>query len=244
MSNVIRVKKEKRLNEFNLYYDDDYILWLKLCVDDLCIYSTTAWTCKHESEAKAEQDLIYRAKNICDVVPNLKKNLAKTFEKLRENKIDENDFHEDGTVDVQLLTLKQVELLTHVSCRRLHFSQKEFARPATRYWTSWYGFDQHDLKHRVQGLDKSSEAYKFFTGHNCSVCLRNYKEILDDGHHIVVADCCHVYCCSCLDEMIKSKDNKRCAECRAAFWPEDFSELLLNIDYKPNLDVHGMVFFS
>ena len=243
MSNVIRVKKEKRYRESNLYYDDDYILWLKIRVNDLYIYSAMAPTFENGSEARALQQLICRAKKICDVVPNLKENVVKTFERLREKKIDENGFHKDGTVDVQPLTPKQVKSLTHVSCRRF-FRQNKFTRPATRYWTSWYGFDQRDLKQRVQGLDKSSEAYKFFTGHNCSVCLRNYKEILDDGHHIVVADCCHVYCCSCLDEMIKSKDNKRCPECRRAFWPEDFSELLLNIDYKPNLDLHGMVFFS
>ena len=61
---------------------------------------------------------------------------------------------------------------------------------------------QRELKQKLAEADKDCDVIKFFEGKTCSVCLGNYKEILDEDLHIVVPSCGHPLCCKCADNIL------------------------------------------
>ena len=61
---------------------------------------------------------------------------------------------------------------------------------------------QFELKEKLSVVYKNSEASKFFDENKCPVCMSNYKEILDEDHHIVVLSCGHPLCCKCADNIL------------------------------------------
>ena len=73
------------------------------------------------------------------------------------------------------------------------------------------------------------EAMKFFEDNKCSVCLSNYKEILDDDLHIVIPYCGHPLCCKCADNILKSEKNE-CPRCKENVTATSFNLMKFNAD--------------
>ena len=65
---------------------------------------------------------------------------------------------------------------------------------------------------------------KFFENNKRSVCLSNYKEILDEDLHVVVPSCGHPLCCKYADNILVS-DKKECPSCRGNFTDQSFDEV-------------------
>ena len=89
---------------------------------------------------------------------------------------------------------------------------------------------QSELKQKLAAVVKGSEVLNFFEDKKCSVCLSNYKEILDEDLHIVVQSCGHPLCCKCADNVLQSK--KECPQCRKRITAESFSLMKFNADLK------------
>ena len=89
---------------------------------------------------------------------------------------------------------------------------------------------QSELKKKLAVVDKDSEVLSFFQDKKCSVCLSNYKEILDEDLHIVVQSCGHPLCCKCAENVLQSK--KECPQCRKRITAESFSLMKFNADFK------------
>ena len=47
---------------------------------------------------------------------------------------------------------------------------------------------------KMAGMTRDKMA--FFDSNTCAVCLSTYREVLNDGLHIVVNECGHPYCCA------------------------------------------------
>ena len=92
---------------------------------------------------------------------------------------------------------------------------------------------QCELKQKLIETDKDSETTKFFEDNKCSVCLSNYKEIVDECLHIVVPSCGHPLCCKCADNILVS-EKKECPSCRGNFTSESFDLLKFNEDLTVN----------
>ena len=90
---------------------------------------------------------------------------------------------------------------------------------------------QSELQQKLATLDKDDELLKLYKDNSCSVCLSNYKEILDDKFHIVVPSCGHPLCCQCADEILLSK-KKKCPQCRENVTVDSFKVMKFNTDMK------------
>ena len=99
----------------------------------------------------------------------LKGNIVEVFNQLRQN-------NQDG---VEL----KIYVPTHMSCGK---DQKESSTVLAENEISHSG-----LKQKLASLDKNAEAIKFFVNNKCSVCLSDYKEIVDEDLHVVVPRCGH-----------------------------------------------------
>ena len=88
---------------------------------------------------------------------------------------------------------------------------------------------QTELKQKLKVVDKGSDVLKVFEGNKCSVCLSNYKEILDEDLHIVVPFCGHPLCCKCADNILDSK-KKECPQCRGKITAQSFNLMKFNAD--------------
>ena len=91
------------------------------------------------------------------------------------------------------------------------------------------GICQSELKQRLSTLDKDNEVLKVFKDNKCSVCLSNYKEILDEDLHIVVPSCGHPLCCKCA-EVILNSERKECPLCRERITSQSFNLMKFNAD--------------
>ena len=72
---------------------------------------------------------------------------------------------------------------------------------------------QSGISEKLANLGKESGTLKSFEDNNCSVCLSNYKEILDEDLHILIPSCGHPLCCNCADNILLST-KKECPQCR------------------------------
>ena len=70
---------------------------------------------------------------------------------------------------------------------------------------------------------------KSFELNQCSVCLSNYKEILDDNHHIVISSCGYPLCCDCADK-ISVSENKEYPRRRGNITAKAFKIMKFNAD--------------
>ena len=86
---------------------------------------------------------------------------------------------------------------------------------------------QSELKQQLSTLDKNSKVMKTFEGNKCSVCLSNYKEILDEDLHIVVPSCGHPLCCKCADGILDS-EKIECPQCRERITLQSFNLMKFN----------------
>ena len=131
--------------------------------------------------------------------------MSEKLEELQENgNVDEDD------IEVISIASQRVFQLIHISCR---FECNKKTMPVTRANTEEYGLPQYDLKYRLKTLDENSNAHKLFTKNSRTECLKSYTDVLDEGHHLMVHDCCHLFCCHCLVIILKSTDH-RCPICR------------------------------
>ena len=91
------------------------------------------------------------------------------------------------------------------------------------------GVFQAELKQKISALDKNSKVMKTFEDNKCSICLSNYKEILDEDLHILVASCGHPLCCICAENILDSK-NEECPQCREKITDQSFNLMKFNAD--------------
>ena len=97
------------------------------------------------------------------------------------------------------------------------------------------------LKQKLASLDKNAEAIKFFVNNKCSVCLSDYKEIVDEDLHVVVPRCGHPLCCKCADE-ISGSEKKDCPRCRGNITTDSFELLKFNFKLEVVLEDRKMFF--
>ena len=88
---------------------------------------------------------------------------------------------------------------------------------------------QVELKNKLAAADKDSIVLKLYEDIKCSVCLNNYKEILDEDNHIVILSCGHPLCCKCADNILKI-EKKECPQCRGKITAKSFNLMKFNAD--------------
>ena len=93
---------------------------------------------------------------------------------------------------------------------------------------------QPEVNQKLKSVDENTTAFRFFQENKCSVCLNNYKEILDEDLHIVIPSCGHPLCCKCADNILHC-ENKECPQCRGNITADSFNRMKFNADLK--LDV-------
>ena len=102
------------------------------------------------------------------------------------------------------LDIDEGSLEKHISCWNLPNNV------VTRKSVKENGIPQCDVQHHLER--SKSDVTDFFTKNECSVCLCNYKDILEDDRHIVIPACGHPICCSCSDRMLRL--DPKCPLCR------------------------------
>ena len=132
-------------------------------------------------------------------------------------KMIENDF---GSARIQTIEIV-VPYKQHYSCKMYHNAVSN--GQATRET----GISQSELKQKLSTLEKNSKVMKTFEGNKCSVCLSNYKEILDEDLHIVVPSCGHPLCCKCADGILDS-EKIECPQCRERITLQSFNLMKFN----------------
>ena len=120
-----------------------------------------------------------------------------------------------------------VGLKSHFSCK----TNKNVNPQAT----GEAGVCQSELKNKLATHSTDSKTMKSFEDNKCSVCLSNYKEILDEDLHIVVPSCGHPLCCKCADNILVS-EKKECPSCRENFTTQSFDLMKFNEDLTVNFE--------
>ena len=148
---------------------------------------------------------------------HIKKKVLKALRKMREN--DVGDGREQTK---EIVVPPKKKLKPHSSCKmnQIVTSYVEETRKA--------GISQSELKQKLSTLDKKSKFVKAFEGNICSVCLSNYKEILNEDLHVVIPSCGHPLCCKCADYILDSK--KECPQCRERVTAQSFNLMKFNAD--------------
>ena len=146
----------------------------------------------------------------------------------------END-RGDGSEQTKLIDVPTIEnIKPHSLCKiNQNVTSNVQALPET-------GISQSELKQRLSTLDKHSEVLKLFVDNKCSVCLSNYKEILDEDLHIVIPKCGHPLCCKCADTLLLSV-KKECPQCRGRVTSQSFNLMKFNADLE--IDTENQIVF-
>ena len=100
---------------------------------------------------------------------------------------------------------------------------------------------QTDISEKLADLDEQSETFKFYEDKKCSICLSNYKEILDENLHIVIPYCGHPLCCQCADNVLVSKSRK-CPQCMRNFNFDSFNLMKFSANLEVNVQ-NQRIFF-
>ena len=125
-----------------------------------------------------------------------------------------------------------VELKSHFSCKT-HKSVNPQA-------TGEAGVCQSEFKNKLATHSNDSKMMKRFEENKCSVCLSNYKEILDEDLHIVVPFCGHPLCCECADNVFYSEKNE-CPQCKRGLAADSFNLMKFNDDLE--IDTQNQMVF-
>ena len=133
----------------------------------------------------------------------------------------ENDTYDGEEQTKEIVVPPKLKLKPHTSCR---MNQNVVSNVQTTKDTE---FSQSELKQQLSTLDKNSKVMKTFEGNKCSVCLSNYKEILDEDLHIVVPSCGHPLCCKCADGILDS-EKIECPQCRERITLQSFNLMKFN----------------
>ena len=229
--------------DINRYFSEDvgWIADVRIYLNNHFVYHSQASTKWYKTETAAVKSLISRLESLFTIIPDLKEQIEETYKHLI--KVDWNG-GQDDMEEVLTFTKAQADQMTHVSCG--FHSEKNFKLRVTRANTQDVGLPQFDLKHRIQNLDKESRAFKLFNKNTCSVCLESFKEVLDDERHLVVTNCCHVFCCTCLDNILKERkdEDALCPMCKCELDPQFFDLVLLHIDLTVNEEISGKIFVN
>ena len=135
------------------------------------------------------------------------------------NRLRENDLSGNSQESIEIPVVPE-ELEPHQSC-------KENNENVTTMQTSEEnGISQSEVKQKLANFSKSM---KFFEDNKCPVCLRSYKEIIEDNIHIVIPSCGHPLCCECADNILIIT-NKECPRCRGNITAESFNLMKFNAD--------------
>ena len=232
--------------DINRYFskDEGWTAEVRVRINNLYVYFSQATSKKYKTETAAIKRLISRLESLFPIIPDLKKRVEEKYKELIEEEWNGEKYAEREDMEEALtFTKKQADQMTHVSCRFQLGKIRDY--PVTRTSTELWGLPQYDLKDRIQNLDKESRAFKLFNENTCSVCLDTFKEVLDDKRHLVVTNCCHVLCCTCLDNILKKKKRNEtalCPLCKVELEPDIFDLLALYIDLTINKNLPGVVF--
>ena len=134
------------------------------------------------------------------------------------NQLQQNDFSGNSW---ELMQISLVPQKSHVSCNKddgdnLHTNESEETE-----------ISQSEVLRKLAIVNKDSKVKIFFEENRCSVCLSNYKELLEENLHIVVSSCGHPLCCKCADTILHSA-NKACPRCKECINAESFKLMRFN----------------
>ena len=152
----------------------------------------------------------------------MRSDVLQGFQQLREN--DSNDYSQDS-MEISLVSEEPLE--PHFSCKE-NESQSSGNNEIL----------QSEVQQKLATVAKDSKVMKFFEDNKCSVCLRSYKEILDNNLHIVVPSCGHPLCCECAYNILMG-EKKECPRCRGNITAKSFSLMKFNAE----LDVENQRVF-
>ena len=111
-----------------------------------------------------------------------------------------------------------------------HFSCKMYQNEtATARESGENKLSQSEIQRKLAIVDKDGKVMKFFEENKCSVCLGNYKEIVNNDLHIVIPLCGHPLCCECADNILRSQKIE-CPRCRGNITADSFNLLKFNAD--------------
>ena len=154
-------------------------------------------------------------------------NENKSFEQLRNRILNVfNDFQKSKYFCLHTYVDKvhfSLSSLSHVSCTMKNNKDSKTNR------TIKNEISQTELKEKLASVHEISKAVKYFEDKKCSVCLSNYKEILDEDNHIVIPSCGHPLCCKCADTIVES-EKKECPQCREKITAQSFNLIRFNAD--------------
>ena len=162
-----------------------------------------------------EDDLVEKlvAEFVADFnIEYMSSKITETFKQLRER-----DAGDNNHLCEELIV--KPEGPQHVSCTSSNSHSNSDENAIT----------QSELQQKLATLEKDDELLKFYQDKSCSVCLSNYKEILDDKLHILVPSCGHPLCCQCADEILLS-EKKECPQCRGNITADSFELMKFNTD--------------
>ena len=146
----------------------------------------------------------------------------------------ENDIGDGSVQTEEIVVLPKEKLKPHSSCK---MNQNVITNGLAK---TEIGVCQSELKQKLSTLEKDSKVVKTFESIKCSVCLSNYKEILDEDLHIVVPSCGHPLCCKCADNVLDS-EKKECPQCREKITAQSFNLVKFNADLK--IDTENQMVF-
>ena len=166
MSNIVEKLRVKRIGEVDS--DSWSSLTIKYYLNGTWHHSTLL-NISNQTEDEALSSLVDVFVNHTDS-QHLRDDIVEGFRQLRQN--NQDDEIEDYQDEIEIY------VLTHILCSK---NQKESSTDLEGNEIS-----QSDLKQKLASLDKNAEALKFFEKNKCSVCLSNYKEIVDED----LLNCC------------------------------------------------------
>ena len=152
-------------------------------------------------------------------VRRMKNGIVRTVLRMREC-----DDHVGREQKVEITIVPREELKPHSSCKM------NFNKGSSPKMNEEGRVLQSELKPKLAAVVKGSDVLNFFEDNKCSVCLSNYKEILDEDLHIVIPSCGHPLCCKCGDNILESK--KACPQCKARITADSFNLMKFNADLK------------
>ena len=175
---------------------------------------------EEENSNLQNNEVFNKITKVCEILGlmHIKKEVLEALSEMRENDIG------DGREQTKEIVVPPKEKLKpHSSCKmNQNVVSNSQAKTETRV-------SQSELKLKLSFLEKDSKIMKTFEGNICSVCLSNYKEILDEHLHIVIPSCGHPLCCKCADYILDSK-KKECPQCRERVTAQSFNLMKFNAD--------------
>ena len=189
-------------------------------LDIKCHINGRIWFClssnkSGKSEDEAVSDLLDDFVSLLGH-EHLKPKIIQCCHQLRQN-----DFSGNSRESMEFDMLPKEQLEPHFSCHQNEdFTTEELGINE---------ISQSELQHKLSIVDETSKSIKVFEQNRCSVCIRSYKEILDENFHIVVPSCGHPLCCECADKILLGV-KKECPRCRGNINSGSFNLMKFNAD--------------